>query len=145
MSDLKLIALDPDDLAVLSAHLQDSVLKTGDIRWLAEEKRLVVVLNRFVWEQVDGRRSRTFERRRSALSFARVERVRATRIVPGATDTVLELLAVRFIAGEAPSGTVELVFAGGGVLHAEVECLEAAMADLGAAWSTTHCPSHGEA
>jgi hypothetical protein len=143
MTDLRLVALDSEDLDVVSAHLQDAVLKIGDVHWLAAEKRLVLTLNRFVWEGVGDRRQRTFERRRAALSFARVISVRSHRLPPDAVDTVIDLLAVRFIPTEAPSGVVELIFAGGGVIRAEVECLEAALADLGAAWATGQCPEHG--
>jgi hypothetical protein len=143
MSELKLIALDAEDLDVLSAHLQDAVLKIGDVHWLAGEKRLVLTLNRFVWEAVDGRRTRGFERRRAALSFARVASVKSHRLNRDAPDTVIDLLAIRFTPTEEPSGVVELIFAGGGVLRVEVECLEAALADLGAAWATGKCPEHG--
>ena len=34
---LKLIALDAEDLAVVSAHLQDAVVRKGDIAWLPAE------------------------------------------------------------------------------------------------------------
>ena len=142
MTDLKLLALDAEDLAVVSAHLQDAVLKVGDIHWRADEKRLVIVLNRFVWDGVATTRRRTFERRRAALHLARVLSVKALHLSPARPDAVLELLALRFEASEAPSGFVELIFAGGATLRAEVECLEVGLTDLGAAWGTEHCPTH---
>lgn len=142
MTDLKLLALDPEDLEIVSAHLQDAVLKVGDIHWLADEKRLVLAVNRFAWETVGGGRRRTFERRRAALRLDRVTRVRAIRIPRDRPDTVLELLALRFVETDAPSGVIEAVFAGGGILHAEVECLEVGLCDLGASWATESCPRH---
>lgn len=145
MADLKLLALDEEDLEILSAHLQDAVLKVGDIHWRADEKRLVLAVNRFAWETVGGLRQRSFERRRAALHFDRVLRVASTRIPRDAPDTVLELLALRFTPTDTPSGVVEAIFAGGGVLRIEVECLEAGLADLGAAWATSCCPSHDPA
>ncbi|WP_333826104.1 DUF2948 family protein [Pinisolibacter sp.] len=145
MTDLKLLALDAEDLEILSAHLQDAVLKAGDIHWRADEKRLVLALNRFVWESAGEKSRRAFERRRSALRFDRVTRVRAHRIPRDRPDTVLELLALRFTETDAPSGVVEAIFAGGGVLRIEVECLEAGLCDLGAAWATESCPKHEEA
>ena len=42
---LKLIALDADDLAVISTHVQDARVKTSDIIWRQDEKRLVVGMN----------------------------------------------------------------------------------------------------
>ncbi len=52
MDLLKLAALDEDDLSVISAHLQDAVLRIGDIRYLAGEQRYVMVANRFDWDGV---------------------------------------------------------------------------------------------
>lgn len=141
MSDLKLLALDAEDLAILSAHVQDAVLKVADIRWLAEEKRVVIALNRFVWER-GAARTKSYERRRAVLHFDRVTSVKALRIRPDLADTVLELLALRWEDGDAPAGHVELLFAGGATLRLEAECLEAGLADLGAAWATTNRPAH---
>ena len=82
------------------------------------------------------------ERRRSALSFARAERPRAQNIRQDAKDAVLSLLAINFVAAEEPAGRIDLVFAGGATLSFDVECIEAQLADLGAAWATEHRPSH---
>ncbi len=140
MSALKLLALDPEDLDVVSAQVQDAVLKVGDIHWRPAEKRLVIGLNRFAWEAADRRRR--FERRRAALHLTRVTSVKAQHLSAERPDVVLDLLALRFTETEAPSGVVELLFAGGATLRAEVECLEVGLTDLGAAWSTDHLPSH---
>ncbi|HSV23388.1 MAG TPA: DUF2948 family protein, partial [Xanthobacteraceae bacterium] len=42
MELLKLIALDRDDLEVVSTHLQDATLSVGDVHWLPSEHRLVI-------------------------------------------------------------------------------------------------------
>ena len=142
MDLLRLIALDGEDLTVISAHLQDAVLKVGDLKWLKREGRFVLVLNRFVWESFAGVRRRTFERRRTALHFDRVDKARAHRIRQDAPDAVLNLLAISFTEGEAPSGVVTLTFAGGGEITLDVECLESQLADLGPAWETANKPLH---
>ncbi len=141
MDALKLAALDEEDLKVISACLQDAVLKVGDIDWRPREKRLTLVLNRFVWEKADGR-GRGGERRRSVLHFARVEALRSHRIRRDARDAVLSLLAIGFEPTEAPAGRLYLEFAGGGRICADVECIEAGLADLGAAWKTENRPAH---
>lgn len=141
MDLLKLVALDEEDLAILSAHVQDAVLKISDIKWMGRENRFVLAMNRFVWE-VAGEKAKEFERRRSVLHFDRVLKVSASRIRQDAAEAVLELLAVRFEGGEAPAGWVELVFAGGGTIRLDVECIEAQLSDLGAAWSTENLPHH---
>jgi len=143
---LKLAAFDEEDLAVLSTHLQDALLTVGDLTYLKRAKRFVAVVNRFAWERlIDGRppaEEGRFERRRTGLHFERVLGVRTRGIDRAAPDTILELLAIRFLPGEPPAGTVELVFAGGKDIRLEVECLEAASADLGPSWATPRCPSH---
>ncbi|MFN3497627.1 MAG: DUF2948 family protein [Pannonibacter indicus] len=143
MDLLKLAALDEEDLAVVSAHVQDAVLSVGDIRYLPKERKVIAAMNRFVWDKAEDRRARTHERRRSALAFARVTAMRAAHIRQEAKGAILSLLAIRFEPGaEAPSGTVRLEFAGGGTLALDVECIEAQLTDLGAAWATPNKPHH---
>lgn len=141
MTALKLAALDADDLAVIAAHVQDAVCRVGDIDWRPREKRLIVGLNRFVWETAADR-GRPFERRRAVLHFARVDAVQAARIRRDAPEAVLNLLTLRFEAGEAPAGRILIDFSGGGTLRLDVECIEASLADLGAAWETANLPVH---
>ena len=143
MSELRLIALDEDDLAVISAHLQDAVLRIADMTFLPREKRFAFVANRFDWEgAAEGARRKSFERRRTGVHFERVSRVRTKNIRLGAKDAVVELLAVTFAVADAPAGQISLVFAGGGVVELEVECIEAQMSDLGGAWGTQVKPQH---
>ena len=142
MTMLKLAALDADDLTVISACMQDSVLKTGEIAFAPAEQRLVLPVNRFAWEK-SGDRLSIPERRRSVLHFDRVAAVKSTNIDRSSPDTVLSILAIRFEPSEAPAGTVEVTFAGGGALKFDVECIEAQLADLGPAWAAKGKPKHG--
>ncbi|HWT30056.1 MAG TPA: DUF2948 family protein [Propylenella sp.] len=144
---LRLIALDSEDLAVLSAHVQDAVLKVGEMSWLAEEKRFVLAMNRFAWEHAvkGSRRRRDYQRRRAALHFERVEAVKFSGFDRDAREKVVELLAIRFEPRESPSGDVLLDFAGGAGIRLSVECLEAQLTDLGPAWSTPLLPRHAVA
>ena len=141
MNPLKLIALDQDDIAIVSTHLQDAVVKVADIVWLPAEKRLVLGVNRFDWEAC-GEVSPCYQRRRTALRFERVMALRCRNMDPKAKDTVLNLLAVEFAETDAPAGTVTLIFSGGAALRLEVECLECELADLGPSWTTITCPCH---
>ena len=47
----RLIALDEDDLAVISAHVQDASVVVADIVWRQKDKRLVIGMRRIDWEQ----------------------------------------------------------------------------------------------
>ncbi|MBN9067768.1 MAG: DUF2948 family protein [Rhizobiales bacterium] len=142
MDQLKLAALDEDDLKVISAHIQDALMQIGDIDYSPARKWFLVPMNRFVR---DGKRRlfrRKYERRRSVLHFEHVLSVRSTGIDRENIKDVLSLLAVRFISGEAPAGTIELVFAGGATIQLGVEFIEARLADLGPAWETSSRPAH---
>ncbi|MGE0751242.1 MAG: DUF2948 family protein [Variibacter sp.] len=141
MNPLKLIALDKEDIEVVSAHLQDSIVKVGDIHWRPAERRLVVALGRFDWETAKSGSPR-YMRHLAALRFDRVEACQCRNVMQQAKDAVLNLLAIEFQETDAPAGIVTLVFSGGGALRLQVECLEIELADLGPTWSATCCPEH---
>ncbi len=144
MDALKFVVLDEEDLEVVSTHVQDAVVKTSEVMWRPQEKRVVVALNRFDWEGAQGEQGEKpeFRRRRAALRFERVLSCKCRQMNPAGEEVVLNLLAVEFAETEAPSGIVTLTFSGGGALRLEVECLEAELADLGPRWSAAGCPSH---
>jgi hypothetical protein len=129
---LKFIALDPDDLEVVSTHLQDAEVKVADVHWRPQEKRLVVGVDRFDWQAWNASNPE-LRRRRSALRFDRVMSCKCKQVAPEGKDTVLNLLAVEFEMRDAPAGVVTLVFSGGPALRLEVECLEVELVDLGPA------------
>jgi hypothetical protein len=127
---LKLIALDADDLAVISAHVQDARVQTADIIWRQGEKRLVVGMSRLDWEQTLA--GETAPRRLvAALRFDRVLACKARNIDVETPEAALELLGIEFHPGDAPSGSALLMFSQGGALRLDVECLECELTDLG--------------
>ena len=145
MQRLKLVALDHDDLGVISAHLQDAVLKVGDMAYLPKERRFAAVANRFDWQgalKAEGKQGRPFERSRVALRFERVESARLRNLRLDAKDTVLSLLAIQIEPTDLPAGLVTLTFAGGAAIQLTVECVEAELRDLGATWRTGSRPRH---
>lgn len=135
---LRLLAQDPEDLDVISAAMQDAVLKVSDIAYEAKARRLTIGFNRYRWETGGG------ERVRAGLQLAGVLGVQARKIRRGAREAVLDLLAMTFTPGDAPGGVVTLSFAGGGDLRATVECVEAVLADVSTPWPTTRKPAHGD-
>ena len=144
MDLLKFIALDSEDLEVVSTHLQDAVVRSSEVLWRPEEHRLVVALNRFDWEAATTM-SPEYRRRRAALRFERVLSCKCKGLKPPAgEDAVLNLLSVEFTPTDEPAGTVTLYFSGGGALRLDVECLEAELADLGPTWTTAACPAHAD-
>ena len=150
MVPLKLIALDAEDLAVLSAHLQDAVVRVGDMAYLPRETRFVAVVNRYDWvgegEIRRGKDEQTGERRRTGIRFERVTSAQILGISLKQKDDYLSLLAMTFeaLGGDDPGGSVRLDFAGGGAIKLTVECIEAELKDLGAAWRAKRVPDHSE-
>ena len=144
MEPLKFIALDKDDLEVVSTHLQDAEVKVADVHWRPQEKRLVLAVDRFDWPAATASKPE-LRRCRAALRFERVLACKCKHVDPAGKDGVLSLLAVEFEETDAPAGVVILIFSGGPILRLEVECLEVELADLGPSWSTTACPAHAGA
>ena len=128
---LKLIALDADDLAVISAHVQEARVQTADIVWRQAEKRLVVGMSRLDWEQTLAGEASP-RRLVAALRFDRVLSCKSRHIGLEAPETALDLIGIEFYPGEAPGGSALLLFSKGGALRLDVECLECELTDLGA-------------
>ncbi|MCJ8054118.1 DUF2948 family protein [Shinella curvata] len=142
MDSLKLLALDAEDLAVVSAHLQDAVFKTDGLAFDARQHVFSVVVNRFVWESAASR-GKSFERRRAVVAFKRVNAVRSIGIDRKDTSAVFSLLAINFTPkGEGPDGTLEVVLSGNASVALDVECVEVQLADTGGAWETSLKPRH---
>jgi hypothetical protein len=124
------MALDADDLAVISTHVQDARVQVADIIWRQAEKRLVIGMNRLDWEQtLEGQ---TEPRRLvAALRFDRVLACKSRNIDLDDQEDTLDLVGIEFHEGEAPGGSAMLHFAQGGALRLDVECLECELTDLG--------------
>jgi hypothetical protein len=143
--ELKLIALDKDDIEVVSAHVQDARVRVGDILWQPGDRRFVMAVKRFDWmTAIDAKpdTSADFRRCRTALRFERVLACKCRGLDQSSKDAELNLLAVEFTERDSPAGSVTLTFSGGGVIRLDVECLEAELADLGEIFTAELCPDH---
>ncbi len=139
MDLLKLVALDEEDLAVISAHLQDAAVKMEDIAFLPKDKRFALCVRRFDWEAAPDDPPR---RRLTGIHFDCVKSVKARNIDPKRKDVVLNLLAVTFEPDSQPSGAVTLIFSEDRAVRLEVECIEAQMRDMGPVWEAEGRPEH---
>ena len=138
VAPLRLLAQDTEDLAIISAAMQDAVAKVGEISYEAKARRLTIAFNRYRWE-VGGH-----QRVRSGLQLGGVLNVQTRKIRRGARDAVLEVLAVTFEPGEPPGGTITISCAGGGDLRVSVECIDVVLADVSEPWPTPRTPTHAE-
>ena len=141
LAPLGLQALDSEDLALISAHMQDALIRVGDLTFLPQQRRFALIAARCDRRaESEGRQ----ERCQSGLHFDSETRVRRQQIDQQRPEGVLALLAITFeTAGkEAPSGVIRLIFAGGPEIQLEVECVEAQMRDIGPRWSVAAQPNH---
>jgi|SRR5688572_19438020 hypothetical protein len=139
---LKLVALDDEDLDVISSHLQDAIVTVGEMAYQPSRKRFAAVLNRFNWEKAGGDEKDENERRRAALRFERVLGAQLREVKPSQSDRVLSLLTIRFEPEDHPAGYVVMTFSGGACIRLKVECIEAELADLGPSWRARSRPHH---
>ena len=138
MSRLKLAAADVEDLEILSARLQDAVVKLKNFVWLPQKRRFAAVVNRLAWE--DGGKTRL----RAGLYFDGVLKVQSSKVKLGAGEAVVSILATTFTPNgdEDPGGVIEIVLAGGGALRLTVECIDAELADRSGPWAARGTPDH---
>jgi len=139
---LRLMAGDGEDLGIISTVLQDAVAKLGDFAFLPAERRFAFVANRFVWECAGDRKAGPFVRVRAGVHFDDVKSAQFMHLRTDAKDAVVELLSIRFEAGEDGAGAIVLDFAGGGAVRLEVESINAYMSDISDPWRTRAKPDH---
>lgn len=159
---LRLRAADAEDLEIISAHLQDAILPLADMTFLAEQRRFVMVVNRFKWETgairlpIDqdngdaagggeagggaaGERPEraVYLRTHCGVRFENVTAARRSGINLRDRGRLLSLLAIR-----AEPGAVLLCFAGGGMIRLETATIDCRLEDIGEPWPTPHRPGH---
>jgi hypothetical protein len=153
MSDrpMRLMAKDADDLAVVASCLQDALVPLAEMRFLESERRFVMLVNRFRWEQgaIDAARDArpgdaSFadtagnERINSGLCIDRVTAVRSRGIDRAKPAKFLSLLTL----GLDGPGKLNLLFSGGGAIQLEIEALSLFLQDFGEGWPTQWRPDH---
>lgn len=135
-----LIAHDPDDLVVISALLQDALVRHGDMTYQSTHRRFVLVVSRFRWEAGSTKRGRV----RTGLHFNHVLKVQHHGVALHLRDSVAELLAVRLDSDSTDRVAITLEFAGGGAVRLTAECVDAEVRDLGPSWEANHTPDHSD-
>lgn len=155
---LKLSAADAEDLQVIAAICQDALVPVGEMAFLQDEKRFVLALNRFRWDQaLEGDddlalpnsddapffekddQGPVYERVLCGLTFENVSAVRSKHIDLRKRDEILALLTIR-----TEPGIVLLLFAGGGIIKLEIGELRCFLEDFGQSWPTRRRPRHAD-
>lgn len=136
---LRLLALDAEDLAVVSCNLQDAVVRVADLAWLPQQRRFALLASRFDWAAAEAGR---MERVRAGLHFDTVTKVASTGFRRDDALGILNLLSIAFEPGEAPAGAVVLTFSAGAAIRLDVECVDSQLRDIGPRWDAQHKPGH---
>ena len=142
VQNLKLIARTTEDLRVISAHLQDSIVKTSDIANLKKNRIFLMQLNRFMWEDVEKGVFRKNKRIRTVLKFENILKVASKNVNQNKNDRFLDFLAIETIKMPDKNYEMNLIFSGDVVLKLIAEAIEVTLDDQGSAWESKNKPEH---
>ena len=142
VQNLKLIAKTDADLRVISAHLQDSILKTSDIANLKKNKIFLMQLNRFMWEDVEKGVFRKNKRIRTVLKFENVLKVTSKNVNQKKNDRFLDFLAIETFKMPDKNYEMNLIFSGDVVIKLVTEAIEVTLDDQGSPWESKNKPKH---
>ena len=141
-NNLKLIGKNEEDLKIISAYLQDSVAIVKDIVFLKKNRTFIMILNRFMWEDVEKGVFRQNKRIRCAIKFEEVIKVQSKNINQKNKNKPLEYLAIRSSLFIDNIFKIKIFFSGGGVITIISEVIEVTMKDLGKPWNVKYFPAH---
>jgi len=144
VQNLKLIAKTEEEIKVLSAHLQDSIVKTSDIANLKKNRIFLMQLNRFMWEDVEKGVFRKNKRIRTVLKFENVLKVTSKNVNQKKNDRFLDFLAIETIKMPDKNYEMNLIFSGDTVIKVVVEAIELTLDDQGLPWESKNRPKHDD-
>ena len=139
---LKLIGKNIEDLKTISAYSQDSIVKIKDIVYLKENKIFIVMLSRFMWEDLEKGVFRNYKRIKSVLKFNFIENVLAKNINQQQKNRNLELLAIKSNYSQNNSHHINLIFSGNGIIMLKSEEVDLMLDDQDYFWEVKHSPKH---
>ena len=144
VQNLKLIAKTDEDLRVISAHLQDSIVKTSDIANLKKNKIFLMQLNRFMWEDIEKGVFRKNKRIRTILKFENVLKVTSKNVNQKKNDRFLDFLAIEMFKMPDRNFEMNLIFSGDVIIKLVVEAIEVTLDDQGSPWESKSKPRHDD-
>ncbi len=139
---LKLIGKNIEDLKTISAYSQDSIVKIKDIVYLKENKIFIVMLSRFMWEDLEKGVFRNYKRIKSVLKFNFIENVLAKNINQQQKNRNLELLAIKSNYNQNNLYNINLIFSGNSIILLKSEEIDVMVDDQDYFWKVKHVPKH---
>ena len=141
-ANLKLLGKNQEDLKVISAYLQDSVLIIKDTVFLKQNRTFVMIVNRFMWEDAEKGVFRQNKRIRSAVKFDEVIKVKSRNINQKNKNKPLECLTIKCSPAFDETYKIKIFFAGDSIITITSEVIEVTLHDLGKPWQVKHVPVH---
>ena len=138
INNLKLTAESQEDLKVISAHFQDSILNIGDMIFLKKNRIFIMLVNRFMWEISNKQNKRI----RCALKFDGILEAKSKKINQKNKKKNLECLAIKCNKILNDNYEIIFLFSGNGIITLIAEYIEVILNDLGEAWDVKHIPKH---
>ena len=140
--NLKLKGKSIEDLKIISSYLQDSIVQTKDIIFLERNRIFIIILNRFMWEDIEKGIFRKNRRIRCALKFEEVLEVKSKNINQKNKNKPLEYMAIKSNILSNNNFQIKIFFSGGGVITAVSEIIKVLINDLGKPWKVKYFPLH---
>ena len=140
--NLKLLGKNQEDLKIISAYLQDSILIVKDIVFLKHNRTFIMIVNRFMWEDVEKGVIRQNKRIRCAVKFEEVIKVESKNINQKNKNKPLECLAIKYSSIFDETYKIKIFFAGNSIITIISEVIEVALHDIGKPWNVKHIPIH---
>ena len=141
-TSLKLIGKNQEDLKVISAYSQDSIIAVKDMVFLKKNRIFLLIINRFMWEDIEKGIYRQNKRIRCAIKFEGILKVKSKKINQKNRNKRLECLAIKCNEILGKNYEVIFFFSGGGIITLIAEFIEVLMRDLGVSWNVKHFPKH---
>ena len=142
VKNLKLSATSDEDLRVIAAHLQDSIVSVKDITSLKKNRIFLIQLNRFMWEDVEKGVFRKNKRIRTVLKFDNVINVLSKKINTKKDNIFLDFLTIESKLLPDKSYEIQLIFSGDSVIKIKAEVIDVTLDDQGSPWETKAQPKH---
>ena len=139
---INLIAKNQEDLRVISAYLQDSIVTVKDIVFLKKNRTFVMIVNRFMWEGAEKESFGKNKRIRCAVKFEEVIKVESKNINQQNKNKPMECLAMKCNTSIDQTYKTMIFFAGNGIITVTLEAIEVILQDIGKPWITKHIPAH---
>ena len=139
---LKLIGKNIEDLKTISAYCQDSIVKIKDLIYLKENKIFIMMLSRFMWEDLEKGVFRNYKRIKSVLKFNFIEKVLSKNINQQQKNRNLELLAIKSNYNQNNLYNINLIFSGNGIVLLKSEETDVMLDDQEYFWEVKHSPKH---